>query len=140
LRRFRWKRRRAALALLPAAAMMTTMGVAAAASSTAPAPVQTSVKLDAKRHVRAGSPALIRGQVTPAGSRQVVIKVDGRKVKSVHTEQDGRFQARWNAPRAGVYTAKAIVRGSGPADTDGSNSVPINVYRAAAASYYGPGL
>jgi rare lipoprotein A len=140
LRRFRWKRRRAALALLPAAATMTMMGVAVAATGVGTAPVESTVKLDAKRHVRAGDTAVIHGRVSPAASRPVLIKVGGRKVKTVESEQDGRFRARWNAPRAGVYTAKAIVRGGGPADTDRSNSVRINVYRAAAASYYGPGL
>jgi rare lipoprotein A len=140
LRRFRWKRRRAALALLPAAAMMTMMGVAAAAGGVGTAPVESTVKLDAKRHVRAGGPALIHGRITPAGSRTVVIKVNGSKVKTVRSERDGRFRARWRAPRAGVFTAKAILRGSGSAERDGSNSVRINAYRAAAASYYGPGL
>jgi rare lipoprotein A len=121
--------------------MMTMMGVAAAATGVGTPPaVKSTVKLDAKRHVRAGSPALIHGRVTPAGSRQVVIKVGGRKVKTVKSEQDGRFRARWRAPRAGVFTAKAIVRGGETTDRDGSNSVRINVYRSAAASYYGPGL
>jgi rare lipoprotein A len=120
--------------------MMTMMGVAAAATGVGTPPVEPTVKLDAKRHVRAGSPALIHGRVTPAGSRPVVIEVGGRKVKTVQSEQDGRFRARWRAPRAGVFTARAIPRGGEPAQQGGSNSVRINVYRSAAASYYGPGL
>jgi rare lipoprotein A (peptidoglycan hydrolase) len=140
LRRFRWKRRRAALALLPAAAMMTTMGVAGAAVGINAMPVKPSVKLEAKRHVRAGETALIKGRVTPAESRTVVMKVGDRKVETIHTRNDGGFRARWRAPRAGTYTVKAVVRGVEPSAPSASDSVRINVYRSAAASYYGPGL
>src|SRR4051794_37839402 len=122
LRRFQWKRRRAALALLPAAAMMVAMGLAGAASGTTPSPVlggpgtgastsagpsPSTVKISAKRHVRVGSPTVIRGRVTPAGNRSVVIKVHGKTVKAVHTRDDGSFKARWSAPGAGVYVARA---------------------------------
>jgi rare lipoprotein A len=134
LRRFRWKRRRAALALLPAAATMTMMSFTAAAIGVNSPP---GVKLDAKRHVRAGETALIRGRVTPAASRTVLVKVGGHKVKTVHTRDDGGFRARWRAPHAGVFTARAIVRGGEPAQ---GGAARINVYRAASASYYGPGL
>jgi rare lipoprotein A len=140
LRRFRWKRRRAALALLPAAATMTMMGFTAAAVGVNSMPAEPSVKLDTKRHVRAGETALIRGRVTPAASRTVVVKVGDRKVKTVHTREDGRFRARWRASHAGVYTARAVIRGSESSQQSGANRVRINVYRAAAASYYGPGL
>ena len=139
MRRFRWKRRRAALALLPAAATMTMMGVATAAIGVNSMPAEPNVKLDAKRHVRAGETALIRGRVTPAASRTVLVKVGGHTVKKIRTRDDGDFRARWRAPHAGVFTARAIVRGTDPAQ-DGSEAVRINVYRAAAASYYGPGL
>ena len=138
MRRFRWKRKRAALALLPAAATMTMMGFTAAAVGVKSIPAEPNVKLDAKRHVRAGKTALIRGRVTPAVSRTVLVKVGGRTVKKVRTRNDGRFRARWRAPRAGVFTARAVIRGL---ETQGGfGTVRINAYRAAAASYYGPGL
>ncbi len=118
---------------------MTMMGFTAAAVGVNSMPPEPSVKLDAKRHVRAGETALIRGRVTPAGSRTVVVKVGDRKVKTVHTRDDGGFRARWRAPHAGVFTARAVVRGS-EAEQGASSRVRINVYRSAAASYYGPGL
>ena len=118
---------------------MTMMGFATAAIGVNSMPAEPGVKLDAKRHVRAGETALVRGRVTPAASRTVVVKVGGRKVKTVHTRDDGGFRARWRAPHAGVFTARAIVGGGEPA-RGGSDAVRINVYRAASASYYGPGL
>lgn len=139
MRRFRWKRRRAALALLPAAATMTMMGFTAAAIGVNSMPAEPGVKLDAKRHIRAGESALIRGRVTPAATRTVVIKVGDRKVKTVHTGDDGTFRARWRAPHAGTYTATAVIRGADPAQVR-SAAERINVYRSASASYYGPGL
>jgi rare lipoprotein A len=61
-------------------------------------------------------------------------------VKTVRSAKDGRFQARWRAPRAGVFEAKAIVGGSQVAQVSRSRGSRMNVYRPAAASYYGPGL
>ena len=134
---------------------MMTMGLAAAASGTSPGPVlggpgtgtatsagpvATEVKLRAQRHVRVGNPIAIRGRVTPSGARVVTIEVDGRKVKRVHSDRDGGFTARWRAPHAGAYAVTAVVPGSGSARQASSRPVRVNVYRSAAASYYGPGL
>jgi rare lipoprotein A len=155
LRRFRWKRRRAALALLPAAATMVTMGLAAAASGTSPAPVMggpgtdsavtagpvaTDLKLRASRHVRVGKPVAIRGRVSPGGARRVVIKAGRAKLRTVRSDRDGRFSVRWRPRRAGVYRLTAVVGGSGSARQASSRPARVHVYRSAAASYYGPGL
>jgi len=119
---------------------MTTMGFTAAAIGVTAAPVEPGVKIGAKRHVRVGEPTVIRGRVTPAGSRTVVMEVGDRRVKTIHPRNDGGFRARWRAPHAGTYTVKAVVRGDEPAEPAASDTVRINVYRSAAASYYGPGL
>jgi rare lipoprotein A len=128
---------------------MVMMGLVGAAAGTTPAPVMggtgtgaatsathASVKLEARRHVNAGRGVTLHGRVQPAGSRQVVIRVGGRKVRSVRAGNDGRFKVEWRPPHAGTYTATALLPGGG------ANSRPqrINVYRPAAASYYGPGL
>ena len=118
---------------------MTTMGFAGAAIGVNSAQLAPNVKLDAKRHLRVGDTTLIQGHVNPAPGRIVVIKVGDRKVKAIHADDDGGFRARWRAPHAGVYTAEAVVRGVGAAD-GGTDAVRLNVYRAASASYYGPGL
>ncbi|MBM3666533.1 MAG: hypothetical protein FJW90_03475 [Actinobacteria bacterium] len=152
LRRFPGKRGRAALALLPAVVMMFATGLAAA--QTAPAPTEVSeteaaisgarsdstVKLRASRHVMAGRKAKLRGRVRPSGRRWVIVRVGGRKVKTVRTRKDGTFSVRWRAPRAGVFKAKAFVGGTERQKRARSRTRQINAYRAAHASYYGPGL
>ena len=137
--RFRWKRRRAALALLPAAVVpMLILGLAGV-TPTSPA-TAAGVSFSVKHHVRVGESVVLHGRVDPAGVRPVLIKVGARKVKTVRSGEDGRFQVRWRASRAGVFEAKAIVDGSRVAQASRSPGSRVNVYRPAAASYYGPGL
>jgi rare lipoprotein A len=149
LRRFRWKRRRAALALLPAAAMMVTMALAGAAIGTGPVPAGTdaaasggpaTVKVGVRRHVMVGDSVVIHGRVTPAESRLVLVKVGGRKLTTVRSQDDGSFRVRWRASHTGVFEAKAVAGGKAVARTARSRGTRVNVYRPAAASYYGPGL
>jgi rare lipoprotein A len=142
LRRFRWKRKRAALALLPVVGTMVTAGIAWASVPTVPGPEATAaggpptaLSLRGHRNVMAGDAVKLRGRVSPGGTRRVVITVGGRKLRA-HTQSDGGFKVRWRAPGSGVYLARARVDGSSVR----SHRVRINSYRPAAASYYGPGL
>jgi rare lipoprotein A len=146
LRRFRWKRRRAALALLPALAMMVTAGIAGASaavpaiSGTAPEATAaggpaTAISLNGHRNVMAGHAVKLRGRVTPAGSRAVVVQVGGRELDT-HSRADGTYKVRWHAGRSGVYRARARVVHS----TVRSHRLTVNAFRPAEASYYGPGL
>jgi rare lipoprotein A (peptidoglycan hydrolase) len=64
-----------------------------------------------------------------------VIRVGGTKLHARTNRNDG-FRARWRPSRAGVYKARARVMGV-PVRSD---KLRVNVYRPAAASYYGPGL
>jgi rare lipoprotein A len=143
LRRFHWKRRRAALALLPVMGTMVTAGIAWASAPTQPGPEATAsggaplaIGLGGHRNVMAGDAVKLHGRVRPGGTRRVVIQLGGRTLRA-HTQADGRYKAHWRAPRSGVYLARARV-------DDGSSvrshRVRINAYRPAAASYYGPGL
>jgi hypothetical protein len=146
LRRFRWKRRRAALALLPALGLMVTAGIAGAAdtvpaltgsgpeASAAGSP-PTAVSLNGHRNVMAHRAVTFRGRVTPGGSRLVIVRVGGHRLRA-HSHNDGAYKVRWRAPRSGVYTARARVDGSGVR----SHRLRVNAYRPAEASYYGPGL
>jgi rare lipoprotein A len=138
LRRFRWKRRRAALALLPAAVTMLMFSLAGV-TPTSPA-TAAGISFSVKRHVRVGESVVLHGRVERAGVRPVLIKVGGRKVKTVRSEEDGRFRVRWRASRAGVFEAKAIVSGNQLTQASPSRGSRVNVYRPVAASYYGPGL
>lgn len=152
LQRFHWKRGRAALALLPATAMIATSGIAAAQTAPAPTPVpddgaaaaadraDSKLSLRVERHVMAGERARIHGKVRPGGRRWVTVHVGGRKLRTVRSARDGSFAAAWRAPRAGVFKAMATVRANERAKRARSRTRAINAYRAAHASYYGPGL
>ena len=144
MRRFRWKRRRAALALLPALAMMVTAGIAGASvvptagtapEATASGSPATGISLSGHRNVMAHHTVKFRGRVTPGGSREVVVRVGGRKLHT-RTQSDGSFRVRWNAGGSGTYRARAIVANS----TVHSHGMTVYAFRPAEASYYGPGL
>jgi rare lipoprotein A len=145
LRRFRWKRRRAALALLPALAMMITAGIAGASASvpatgtapeaTASGSPATGISLTGHRNVMAHHTVKLRGRVTPGGSRAVVIQVGGRMLHT-RTQADGTYRVRWQARGSGTYRARATVANS----TVHSHDVTVYAFRQAEASYYGPGL
>lgn len=151
LRRFHRRRKRAALLALPVAMTITT-GIAAAAAipevqtgpgegaATSGHRAKSAVKLRVKAHVRAGGTVAASGRVRPAGHRWVTIRMGARKAKTVRTAANGRFRARWRAGGPGVYKAKAVARGNGEATRARSRAQRVNVYRAAHASYYGPGL
>jgi rare lipoprotein A len=125
--------------------MMVTAGIAGASDAVPAltgsgpeahaASAPTAVSLNGQRHVMAHRTVKLRGRVTPGGDRRVVVRVGGRKLRT-HTRHDGTYKVRWQAPRAGVYTARARVDGSSVR----SHRLRMNAYRSAAASYYGPGL
>jgi rare lipoprotein A (peptidoglycan hydrolase) len=70
----------------------------------------------------------------------VTIRAGGQKVKTVRTEKDGTFKVRWRTPGSGIYKVKAVAQGTERAKRGRSQAAQVNVYRPAAASYYGPGL
>jgi rare lipoprotein A len=121
---------------------MVTAGIAWASVPTVPGPEATAsgapataITLGGHRNVMAGHGVRLHGRVSPGGSRKVVIRVGGRELRA-KTRADGSYSARWRAPASGVFRARARVDGSSVR----SHGIRINVYRLAAASYYGPGL
>ena len=145
MHRFRWKRRRAALALLPALAMMVTAGIAAASDAvptigtapeaTASGSPATGISLNGHRNVMANQTVNFRGRVTPGGSREVVVRIGGRRLHT-HSRSDGSFHVRWHASGSGTYGARARVANT----TVRSHRMTVYAFRPAEASYYGPGL
>jgi peptidoglycan lytic transglycosylase len=126
--------------------MMITAGIAGASDSvpalTGSGPEASAaggpakaVSLSGHHHVKAHRVVTLHGRVTPGGSRLVIVRIGGQKLRA-HTHNDGTYKVRWRAPRSGVYQARARVDGS-PVR---SHRVTVNAYRPAAASYYGPGL
>ena len=126
-------------------AMMITAGIAGAsvsdpATGTAPEATAsgspaTGISLTGHRNVMAHHAVKLHGRVTPAGSRAVIVRVGGRKIRT-HTQADGTFNVRWRAAGSGTYRARAKVVGSHVR----SHGLTVYAFRAAEASYYGPGL
>src|SRR4051794_12013734 len=126
--------------------MMVTAGIAGASDAVPALPGSgpeasaaggppRAVSLGGHHHVMAHHVVTLGGRVTPGGSRLVVVRIAGRKLRA-HTRSDGAYEVRWRAPHSGVYSARARVDGS----TVRSRRVRVNAYRPAEASYYGPGL
>jgi peptidoglycan lytic transglycosylase len=128
-------------------ATMVTAGIAGASSSvptlpgtgpeaTASGGPATAITLNGRENAMAHHAVKLSGRVTPGGSRAILIRVGGRKLRT-HSQGDGSYAVRWRASGSGVFRARARV-------ADGSSvrsqNLRINVYRPAAASYYGPGL
>jgi hypothetical protein len=125
--------------------MMITAGIAGASTSvpatgtapeaTASGSPATGISLTGHRNVMAHHTVKFRGRVTPGGSRAVVVRVGGRKLRT-HTQADGTYRVRWHASGSGTYRVLAKVAGS----TVRSHRMTVYAFRPAEASYYGPGL
>jgi rare lipoprotein A len=125
--------------------MMITAGIAGASDSvplagtapeaTASGSPATGISLTGHRNVMAHRTVKLRGRVTPGGSRKVIVRVGGRKLRT-HTQTDGTYHVRWHAGGSGTYRAHAKVADSRVR----SHGMSVNVFRQAQASYYGPGL
>jgi hypothetical protein len=126
--------------------MMLTAGIAAAATgaptlpatgpeATASGGPPTAITLGGRHNVIAHRAVALHGRITPGGTHAVRVLVGGRKLRT-HSRPDGTFKLDWRPGRSGVYTARATVDGTQVR----SHRLRVNVYRPAAASYYGPGL
>jgi rare lipoprotein A (peptidoglycan hydrolase) len=132
--------RRVAGALTAAAAIAAPAAVAAEAQTDAAAP---KLRVAAKHHVLYGSKAPIKGSLSSGarGKRVVVQIASGHRWKTIartRTRAGGRFSASWRAKRLGRFRMRAVAPGTrAPA---GRVRGKVVVYRAAQASWYGPGL
>jgi hypothetical protein len=87
-----------------------------------------------------GHAVRIHGRVWPAGaSRRVVVRAGGRRLKTA-TRQDGRFSVAWHPGSTGSYRVRARVRRNRLAAGSGDAAGVLDVFRRAAASWYGPGF
>jgi rare lipoprotein A (peptidoglycan hydrolase) len=131
---------------------MTCAGAQAAAAQTdttqptATAAAQPRIDVDHRRlDVRAGKRTAVRGSVAPGVSGITVslqIKRDGRwkPIDRDRTDARGRYALRERLDRTGSTKARVRVAG-GPGVAAGDRVIGrLNVYRAAYASWYGPGL
>jgi hypothetical protein len=113
------------------------------ASSAEEIEVRSRTAFHVGRHdLRLGHGLRLDGRVRPGGRRKVkvVVRGPGRDVRTDAVSRAGRFALAWKAPRPGVYRLRAYTTRNRRAD--GSASVPrrVTAYRAAEASWYGPGF
>jgi rare lipoprotein A len=126
------------------AALLTFAISIAEADAQAPAEAttenETTVRASAREHVLAGTNAPVKGRISTGESgRKVAVQVRGAGrgwTTVVRTKtRKGSFSATWRPSRTGRYAVRVLVAGASDR-VDG----PVTVYRAARASWYGPGF
>ena len=91
-----------------------------------------------------GKRATLKGKVRPgtAGRRvSLAVKAKGRlhKIGSARTTSGGNFRISWTSKSSGAKKLRLHVEGD-KAAVASSQTVKLNVFKAANASYYGPGF
>jgi rare lipoprotein A len=122
-------------------------GQEAGASGEPQASAATVAAVNVDRHVRLGKRLVVRGRLTPAeGGRKVRLQARiarrWRTVDRTLSGRGGRFRTVWRPGSAGVFRLRVVAPNSGVPNASASRSRGRRafVYRAAAASWYGPGF
>jgi rare lipoprotein A len=122
-------------------AIGATAGMAAVPSAAQANPLRIS----ARHHVLEGTAVPVSGALTPAAAGRTILIQASRghgwaTVEKTKTGRGGRFHVKWRPNSTRHYGLRAVVMaGTAPGGvrTVGGG---VTVYRAAAASWYGPGL
>jgi rare lipoprotein A len=116
------------------------------ASATRRVTVVAHLSGKASRHVKAGGRVRVRGRLKPGlGGRRVRLQLRSqgrwRTVDRTRTGRGGRFRGSWRARRAGSFRLRVRFGGDHRnAAVSRTLRGRVFVYRAAAASWYGPGF
>ncbi len=135
-----------ALALAACTTCVALTAVSAGASAPTPIyPRPGHLQAQVTRHVASGDAIRVRGRLRPGLRGRVVrLQLRTRKgwstVKRVRTGRNGRFRASWRPSRTGSYRLRARFAGDRRVSAAGDRLRRVFVYRAAHASWYGPGL
>jgi len=93
-----------------------------------------------RAHIRADKAAVVRGRVRPGGERRAIrVRIGGTAVRTT-TNGSGRFDVRRRMGKPGRYRVRVRAAGNRSAAGAGTRAGRATVYRAAAATWYGPGL
>ena len=91
-------------------------------------------------NVVVGKSVKISGRVRPGdGGREVMIDV-GRKTFRTRTSGNGSFSRTWKPGGTGTYRVRVKTKGNRIAKGSGHGAGKVQVFRPAAASWYGPGF
>jgi hypothetical protein len=99
----------------------------------------TKAKLSS-RNPTVGRSVRIRGRVFPGGQKRRVTIHVGRHTLHTRTGHDGRFHRSWHAGSTGSYHVGVAARGNRAAAGSRDGLGKLDVFRPAAASWYGPGF
>lgn len=94
------------------------------------------------RHVKVGQSVRLKGTVKPGGRRRFKVVVKGPRsgVLTSRTNRKGRYRDRWRPSKAGIYRLRAFASHNGRSRAGIGPRRTVTVYRAAHASWYGPGF
>lgn len=135
--------------LLPVAAVAAALSLGAAPAVAAkphqhePKRVQSHVSLHLSSHALLGNrTVVVKGRVRPGGSHRVKLVLRGPDGAVLHTatKASGRFRFHLSPNLAGNYAVRAFGAHDARSRGDASPARWLTAYRAAGASYYGPGL
>lgn len=135
--------------LLPVAAMAAAFAFGAVPAAAAkqhpsqPKPARSHVSLHLSTHVALGESTVVAsGRVRPGGRHRVKLVQRGREgdVRRAVTRPSGAFRVRLSPQRAGNYRVRAYGIHGARSRGSASPARRLTAYRAAGASYYGPGL
>jgi rare lipoprotein A (peptidoglycan hydrolase) len=138
----------AALAIAGLGAASAGLASSASAADGPPephGPYECLHSVRAKNHILDGARTTVRGRMKPREEgREVWIEARWRGshgwriVAKDKTGSSGRFKDSWEPPAVGRYSVRAVLTGSDarPRRVKGG----VTVYRASAASWYGPGF
>jgi hypothetical protein len=144
---------------LPAAAAAQTASEPSGGVSPTPQPVQSvpvsaanpllpaPVDLGGRIGAVVGMQVTLQGSIPGAAGRPVLLqREDPRQgwvvIASTVAGPDGSFSAVWNVDRIGVFATRAILSATGAVQAASAQAqlTSITGYRAAKATYFGPGL
>ena len=115
------------------------MPTAGSPSEPVPVRVRSRLSIDAEKYSVVGRRLRLEGRVRPAGERAVSLKVGSDRLRT-RAGRDGRFSVSWHADSTGRFRPSARAAGNELAAGDSDRGRRVTVYRAASASWYGPGL
>jgi rare lipoprotein A len=115
--------------------------------STANGPLAAPVDLGGRIGAVVGMQVTLQGALPAAAGRTVLVqREDPRRgwvvIASTVAGPDGAFSAAWNVDRIGLFAIRAILSAPGAVQAASTQAqlTPITGYRAAKATYFGPGL
>jgi len=93
------------------------------------------------RHLKVGSNVVVKGRVSPAGTRRrVAVKIGNRKIVTRVKRSNGKFRVKTSFGTAGARKIRVRAYTDRVSRQKKARRGKVTFYRPVHASYYGPGL